>query len=927
MPFVNNQRKKVIRSSQERIPAIQLVRANPNSAAVISKLVQPREHKLDPVRSATMANQTQVYGIAQENQRRLFDNQNILQIFPELDLGQQILISSILSPKDMVNTETIYRFKKSTLPPNISASLTKKLSEEFETEYCIKDLLPRMLRDMLFETGSYASLVVPEGAVDQLINSPQTLTMESLTSMESMKNTWDPEKKTVLPRGILGDPDATTTGLSFESHTNKQPRTYRNFPEENGISLENLVEVNDNPDWLKMPKLLSKMCKESIVKTFRPRIKDIFPDIPDKVKTTPTTEAFSTQINKLNTKVSDTDFHAALFKRHQGHSQQLLRLPDRRSIMRASIGRPLVQRWPSESVIPVCMPGDEENPVGFFLPIDQDGQALSIHTQSSALSQAQNGMMVGQNTSTSTSPTLTSLLIQKAKMNLAGNMQVTHLDQITDVYAQIVEQDLIKRLRNGKYGVETSISKNQEVYRMMMARSMCSMMTKLLYVPKELFSYFAFKRHSNGVGKSLIDDVKMLCSMRAILLFARVQAEAKSSIAITDVSMELDPRSPDPMKDIEEATDLISRTRQQYFPLGTNSPNDLLEWIHRAGFQLNFSGHPGLPQTKFSFETKNFDRTEPNTELDESLKKQTYMALCLQPEVMESGFTGEFATTTITNNILLTKRIVQFQESFSRQLSIHCQKIVLSDMEIIKMIATELKDQWEEIVAAEDEKEQRLFQTDPSEWKEQYIERLISELEVAFPKPELAAFQTQFDAFKLYDEAVEAALPYWLSGEIISEEINGQISGHMESIKKILKAHFMRDWMARECFMPELADIINLGEDNLPKVDIFSVNKDHMEALILNSLRYIKNMTPMRAAANKDLEKLAVDEGSGGGGSYDSSSSDSGSSDSGDGGDGFGDFSFDDGLSGGGEGGDENDTDPTADEDPTETPPEEETPA
>lgn len=878
-PFSNNGS-----SDGFRFPVLKLVKDNPSSAALISKLVDSREKRVDPLKSSYQTHQSQMYGIAQENQRRIFDSTNIMQIFPELELGAQILISSILSPKDMVNTEVVYRFKNSNLPPNVSANILKKLQLQFETEYGIKEELPRMLKDMLYTTGSYACLVLPEAAVDQLINYPQTLTMEMLQKSDAFKQTWNMEKNTPTSLGLLGNPD-TDKRAALESifSIGGAASNYRDFPSENDVSLEGLVSVTDNWSIVKMPRLLEKVRADTIAKKFRPQISELFSQ-----------ESHSHQSQPQ--KASDTELRAALFKSAQQQVQNFLKVPERDSIMRGSIGRPLVQRIPSEAVIPVHLPEDETNPIGYFLLTDDEGHFLSTKTQSGVIAQAQSNLVMGQNTSTTASSSLTSLLIQKAKNNLATNNRVTQLDEVASFYAQIVEQDLIKRLRNGMMGVETTISKNQEVYRMMLARSMQSMLTRLVYVPKEMFTYMAFKYHDNGVGKSLLDDIKVLCSMRAILLFARVQAEAKSSIAITDVSMELDPRSPDPMKDIEMATDLISRTRQQYFPLGTNSPNDLLEWIHRAGFQLHFTGHPHLPETKFNFETKNFDRQEPNMELDEMLKKQCYMALNLQPEVMEAGFTGEFATTTITNNILLTKRIVQFQEAFSKMISTHCQKIIMSDMTVLREVADEMKNEWEQIIAAEDDKEKSDYATNPPLWKQKYLERVVKELEVTFPKPEMAAFQTQYDAFKIYETAVDESLVYWLSADMMTEEINGQISSHMDTLKNILKAHFMREWMAREGYMTELADIVTLGDDKLPKVDIYSVNKEHMEALVLNAMRYIKSLTPMRAAADKDLTNLAVDEGTGSSSSSSSDSGDSGGSDEGFGG--FDDMNFDEAMPG-----------------------------
>ncbi|HMY21386.1 MAG TPA: helix-turn-helix domain-containing protein, partial [Polyangium sp.] len=47
---------------------------------------------------------------------------------------------------------------------------------------------------------------------------------------------------------------------------------------------------------------------------------------------------------------------------------------------------------------------------------------------------------------------------------------------------------------------------------------------------------------------------------------------------------------------------------------------------------------------------------------------------------------------------------------------------------------------------------------DPIGWKERCITRVIENLQIQFPKPELTAINTQLEAFKKYDEAVEETL-------------------------------------------------------------------------------------------------------------------------------------------------------------------------
>ena len=875
-------------------------------AATISKLVSPRVPQRESINTAYQSQQNQLYGISNEIQTRITDNQNILQIFPDIELAIQILVSCILSPKDMVQTQVIYGFEEKILPPHVSAAVLQEIQTQLETHHKVADELPMILRDMLFETGSHAKMVLPESAVDEIINQPSMITTESLNAI------WDNETKGLRPLGILGSPDSndkpkTVLEQFTSNHYNPVGRAY---PMESitgtTISLEGLVEVSDNYSQFKVPALLEAAREQRIKELVRPSLSKGL--------------RLAQEAQGNTQKFTDNQFRSALFKGAQSKTENFIRIPERDSLKRKSVGRPLVQHVPSEAIIPVYAPGNEKKPLGYFVLVDDEGHPLTVKSQRQIFNQAQQ-VISSTNNNSSGQSSMTSLLIQKARNNLAGNQKVTQLEQLSQIYSQIVEQDLLKRLRNGVVGTEASISNNEDVYRMMLARSMCSMMTRLIYVPKELMTYFAFKYHDNGVGKSLMDDVKMLCSMRAILLFSKVQAQAKSSIAITEVNMQLDPRSPDPMKDIEMATDLISKTRQQYFPLGANSAPELLDWIHRAGFELHFEGHPALPQTKFQFNTKNFDRTEPNSDLDEGLRKQTYMAFGLSPELLDTGFDAEFAATVTANNILLSKRTMQYQEALSKLLSSHAKTLTLSDMVMMVAISDIITANEESVVASLVEEEKAQYTVNPLLWKESLINRVVNALVLEFPKPELTALNTQLEAFKKYDEAIEETLKYWVSSEMMTSGMAGEISTYADDIAKVLKAHFMRQWMSKEGFMNELADVVGTDDEQKPLIDIYGVNQEHMKGLMLSALRFMKSMAPAVDATNTDLTNLAPADGSGGGSSsFDSGSSEGGEDGEDGGGDDFGMGGMDD--YGGGDGLDGGEETPTE-----EPPPEDDTPA
>lgn len=55
---------------------------------------------------------------------RMEDNQNTMQLFPDIELAEQIVISSILAPKDMGSSELIYKLTDNRFP----AVLTNELA-------------------------------------------------------------------------------------------------------------------------------------------------------------------------------------------------------------------------------------------------------------------------------------------------------------------------------------------------------------------------------------------------------------------------------------------------------------------------------------------------------------------------------------------------------------------------------------------------------------------------------------------------------------------------------------------------------------------------------------------------------------------------------------------------------------------------------
>jgi len=853
--------KRVIQhiNSGKKFPALQLVNRNADNAAVISKLVknhQSTTFSQNNPASFYNLDTTQFHSVADSISERMHDGENIMQLFPDMELAAQILVSSILSPKDMVNTDVIYKVSESILPADLTMQLLSTLETDVNKYYKLKTILPDILREVLFTSGSYVKAIIPESSLDEVINS------NIYPSTESFKD--------ILERdhiGILGNPIQKKTKLSMESLRDLQSTdayqpgmTVNNALESHKCKLSSLVEVTDNFKYLKLPALVKRL-KSSQVK-----------EKISRVATESHDQRFSNQ-----------EIENMFFRRVETKEKPFVTIKTRDQTVRRSIGRPLELKLPTESVIPVYIPGDCKSHVGYFVILDEEGNPITYENSRDALGNMHNAMSDHTNE-------ITSMLTQKAKYNLMGtDRRNISMMEHAQIYMGIIEADLVSRLKNGAHGSKLEIAKQTDVYQIMMARTLAGQYTRLLYIPSELISYFAFKYHNNGTGKGLLDDLKVLTSLRAILLFAKVMATAKNSINITKVNMTLDPNDPDPQKTIEMSVSEVMKMRQQYFPLGINTPGDLVDWVQRAGFEFTFEGHPGIPSTKFDFETKNFQHQVPDSELEETLRKQTIMALGLSPETVDNGFSSEFATTVVSNNILLSKRVVQIQEQLTPILTDYIRKLIFNDYTMRASLADLVRESMGNIDKYLSQEEQAMRDADEEKFISYLLDKFATHIDVTLPKPDMTTVESQTTAFEQYESALDKTIEYWVSSSFMSSEISGEFSDTVDAIKSTLKAHFLRRWMADNGYMTELGDMISTDDEGMPVLDIYEMSKEHIQGIMRSSLKFIEKLQATKLAADKDINELGVD----GSGPSDSSSDDTTSDDSGEDDMGMDDMGFD----------------------------------
>lgn len=847
--------------SDKKIPVMHMVR-RPEEAALLSKLVQgsaPTQYDARGNHRAIMPDLNDLHGVSNNTTTNITDSRIVMQVLPDIKLAAQVLVTSVLSPKDMMDAELTYVPGESPLPNELLNNIIISIRQHFETNYKIKQLLARQLTDILFETGSYVMAVIPENALDDIISGQNgTVTMESFSGFFDKSGN-------ASGLGILGSADNAKPTTSRTVLESIMANTH--FAPEPKVVLEGLGEIHtsvtDNHAILKLPTALEELRRQSI----STRIQNA----------APRQKAYN-----------DRSIEAALYRPRQTSFAQIVSVKTDAELQRRSVGKPLILHLPSESVIPAHVPGMPEKHIGAYVLLDMEGNPIVKARDTDYVRQLQSSFANSQNG-------LASQLIKRVGAEMGTGDQNglygrKDVDRLVRNYGAMMSSNLTSRLRNGLYGDGIELSIRDEAYYLMLSRSLENKSTQILFIPYELMTYMAFQYNARGVGESMIDDMKFLASLRSILQFVNVAGALRNSIGRTEVNCKLDPEDPNPEHSMERAMHEVIKTRAGMFPAGVTNPSDIASWAQSAGLEFSFEGHPGVPDVSVDFGEKSSSFNKADGDLTEELRKSMIMGFGLAPEVVDNAFQSEFATSVVTNNLLLAKRVMQIQDTYLPFLDDIHHKIALHDSTLVSKVFTMIRDNWEEVY--EKLKGNKDYVLPEGALTPEQITSVISKLTtevlstftVKLPRPNSATHENQMAALSTYEELLDKALDSYISTDIITSDTSGDISQYVDAIKAIAKSYFLRKFMTENGILPELNELVSKDEKGRPNVDFYKENAEHTASLSKSFAYFMQKINATKEAIDNVESERTGDEA----GSYDSPEGGGGDDSSGEGGDEFG---------------------------------------
>ena len=848
---------------RKAMPKIGALKNSPQLGSLVSKLVYAnREVQTGGMfrrREVNLPGDQFFTKLSDNTATNVTDSANLMQLLPDLRLNMQIMVSSILSPKDMINAKLNYRVQDGIFDSELSGLLLDVVSTHFSQVYKMDSRLPTLLEDILYHRGSRPMIILSESTIDDVINNPTRTSMESVkAAVEGVDGNclgWLGQPKDAAGDAAKGTATAAGVGFALESfsgggqHANQSYNpVFRPFGESNAAKAGRLL-ITDNPEMLKMPALAQAAIhhrSDAILKRRNNR-KGLL-NLP---KVTVATESLD-----ADGRPTLMEVQSALYTQRRYASMPVQTLYTRDQLKSKTKGHPLVIEAPSEAVIPVFVPSDPSDHIGYFLVCDEQGHLVNKATQDDYYGQ------LNQNVNANND--MISQLIQsthRGTYGMKGNNEIDG-ESLQRAYTDMVEQNVLARLRAGAAGANVTIARPEEVYRIMLARTLANQDTRLLYVPAEMVTYFAIDYNKFGIGRSLLEDTKILGGMRAILMFANTMGSLRNSVGRTKLNIKLDERDDDPVDTVEFIIGEFSKNRQQAYPLGASNPLDIISFLQNAGVEVVVSGNDGYPNTEVNAEDFAASVNKPDLDLDNLLRKNHSLSLGIPVEMVDNAQGPEFATTAVTNNLLLTKRVMKTQEQFCPHVTDFVQKYTYNSgtlLDRLRKIIIENKGKLGDEV-------RQYIQTHGQELNVDNVVKLfIDSIICELPSPDTTKVKVQIDAYKEYREALDEVLPAYISKEMFDGggDQNTDISSAVEGLVALTKAHYLRQYLRTNNIMPELFELMELDEKGVSKVNIFDSTHDHMKTLYKVFGKYMDKIKKLVEAREPQDETPPDDDGAG----------------------------------------------------------------
>jgi len=713
--------------------------------------------------------------------RAKVDNYRIKKLMPEINQAELILVSSILSPNDMQGTGFNITLEESGFIKNEDQrnQIIELLEDLFINTFDVENKLAEWIGECLYGSGSKPILIIPENILTNMIKTDVT------SATENFKN------------GYLKN---TRLIPSFSSN-NKEII----FEATAGLESYTKIYIEEKAEKAKITNSV-----DTIVSTIQQKIIDDI-DITNNIEELASTKRANSialeQITNSIRQITNPPKEKVKFK-----EEPFLRL-NTAGINDGSTINPIFQELPSESVVPVFIPGTPEEHLAYFVILDENGNPLSLDENDldeNLIDNAYEAMFKE---------------IYYGNRTQRRSLKTKYMDSVNKLY----EATLTDYMTNSMKSIglnNVNIKSNNAVLTCMFRRMLLGKKTKILFIPRDFMVYYRFDHNEDGTGKSKLEDIKFLLAIRLTLIIAQTMSLIEEAIPKQKLTMSINEKDVNPLKTIKDTKNEIMKNKAYNF---SYNPSEIMQTMISRSIGMDITGGlPGLDNYSVAYEDTNRTTPRPPSELIEDIRNMYNNSLGVPASALNNLNETEYASSAATTHLLYSKQINGYQKTVCK----YTTNLIRTICNYSNLFQTRLLNILKENDDDEDSDTRSI------------VNDIIQNIQVTLPSPNILPNKAHYRELREMLDVFDTIYDRLYNRDMYS--IDSTLSEYITSIKALAKRDTIKEYISKS----GLSDYINI-------VDF----EDEINTNVLDVQQYLSNIKNMSDKLKELLENKPADSG------------------------------------------------------------------
>ena len=718
--------------------------------------------------------------VADDTHTKIEELRNLTIVAPEIKMSKRVIVSTIMSPQDLQTNKINITMNYEGLAPEIKSDLLERLNNFFNNEFHLAQRLYSWLSTAGFEEGAKAMLVLPKHELDV-----QNAVADVLAAHEDLKQSHDrivssTEALYIEPPENRRNLIAERLEAEFESSLESLgvDKWFENHKYTDGSTESNkTVTISSKQDLVKQLvkgtfKLLKQHDDGSVVVTRDlSHISKGYLNNSDKLK----------DLLK-DAKAQITGFDPEKSGGFQTTPVRCLTISDNIKVGEDDL--PIVLELPSDSVIPVCAPGDNKNHIGYFVLVDENGQPIR-----------------GRNNFFKTGSTdVTNRLAMSAAQAVYGNATITSFSeltsnpefmfqQMTEVFTVAVNKLLESRLnKDGLTGLD--INMHNAVGKALFSNLLANNRITMIFVPEPMMVYYCFDYRDNGTGKTFLEDIAQMLALRTTLVTARLMAAVENATVRRKIEVDIDDKENNPIQTIQA---VVRQALSKYAPSFSTEVQTAAESMVNRNIQVVPKSMAGTTDNlSVNYEKVYGNAQSPDTDLLDKLNNWIGMGLGgLPASVLNQLSENEFSRSVATTNMYFANTVAGWQLAIKPTNKKFISLYISSNTKLLELIKSIIRKD-------KDGEPENLDENTTDDVENEALQRqvndIIKSLEVDLPPPQMAAKKAHFEEIQSFAEMIEKLVTIIYSDDTV---IDDELKGSMPVIRATITSKLLREFLPK----------------------------------------------------------------------------------------------------------------------------------